>query len=60
MSEQTWSYIVYAIAASCIFAWFFHIFTCFEEGFWGFLIAGAMFFPIGILHGFYLIAQALT
>jgi hypothetical protein len=21
---------------------------------WGFLVAGAIFFPIGILHGFYL------
>jgi len=39
---------------ACIFAWFTHIFTCFAEGLWGFLIAGALLFPIGILHGFYL------
>jgi len=35
-------------------AWLTHIFTCFAEGLWGFLIAGALLFPIGILHGFYL------
>ena len=35
-------------------AWLNHIFTCFAHAMWGFLIAGALFFPIGILHGFYL------
>jgi hypothetical protein len=35
-------------------AWMTHIITCFSEGLWGFLIAGAIFFPIGIFHGFYL------
>ena len=38
----------------CFAAWLTHIFTCFAHGFWGFLVAGAIFFPIGILHGFYL------
>ncbi len=37
-----------------VLAWFNHIFTCFAQGLWGFLIAGALFFPIGIIHGFYL------
>jgi hypothetical protein len=37
-----------------LLAWLNHIFTCFSEGMWGFLIAGALFFPIGILHGIYL------
>ena len=37
-----------------VLAWFNHIFTCFAEGMWGFLIAGAIFFPIGILHGVWL------
>jgi len=37
-----------------IIAWFNHIFTCFSEGMWGFLIAGALFFPIGMLHGMWL------
>lgn len=34
--------------------WLTHIFTCFATEAWGFLIAGAIFFPVGILHGFYL------
>ena len=43
-----------AIGLSCVAAWFTHIFTCFADGLWGFLLAGAIFFPIGILHGFFL------
>lgn len=35
-------------------AWFTHLFYCFAESAWGFLIAGAVFFPIGIIHGVYL------
>jgi hypothetical protein len=35
-------------------AWLTHIFTCFSQGLWGFLIAGAIMFPIGIFHGIYL------
>ena len=43
-----------AITVIWILAWFTHLFTCFSEGMWGFLIAGAIFFPIGIIHGVYL------
>jgi hypothetical protein len=39
---------------ACIAAWLTHIFTCFSEGLWGFLIAGALFFPVGIIHGVWL------
>jgi hypothetical protein len=39
---------------ACIAAWLTHIFTCFSDGLWGFLIAGALLFPIGILHGAWL------
>ena len=31
--------------------WGNHLFVCFSEGRWGFLVAGALFFPIGIIHG---------
>ena len=31
--------------------WCQHLYTCFNEGLWGFLVAGAFFFPIGIIHG---------
>jgi hypothetical protein len=42
------------IGLACFFAWLTHVFTCFTDGLWGFLIAGALLFPIGILHGFFL------
>jgi hypothetical protein len=39
---------------ACVVAWFTHVIYCFGQLAWGFLIAGAVFFPVGILHGFYL------
>lgn len=35
-------------------AWLTHIFNCFATDSWGFLIAGAIFFPVGILHGIWI------
>jgi len=32
-------------------AWFTHVIVCLKAGAWGFLIAGALFFPIAIIHG---------
>ena len=32
-------------------AWFTHLFVCFSDDRWGFLIAGAIMFPIAIVHG---------
>lgn len=43
-----------AFFIACLAAWLTHIFTCFGHAMWGFLVAGALFFPIGILHGFFL------
>ena len=34
-----------------ISGWFTHLYVCFTEQAWGFLIAGALFFPIGSFHG---------
>ena len=31
--------------------WFTHIFVSLSDEQWGFLIAGAIFFPIAIVHG---------
>jgi len=36
---------------ACIGPWLTHIVFCLSTGKWGFLIAGAIFFPIGIIHG---------
>jgi hypothetical protein len=33
-------------------AWITHVIVCLSVGKWGFLLAGAIFFPIGIIHGF--------
>lgn len=32
-------------------AWLTHVITCLMHGLWGFLVAGALVFPIGIIHG---------
>jgi len=32
-------------------AWLTHVITCFSDERWGFLIAGALFFPVAIVHG---------
>jgi uncharacterized membrane protein len=31
--------------------WLTHLYVCFTEESWGFLIAGAIFFPVGFFHG---------
>lgn len=40
------------LMAAVVAAWITHIVVCLKGGLWGFLIAGAIFFPIGIIHGF--------
>ena len=32
-------------------AWLTHIVVCLSAAKWGFLIAGALFAPIGVIHG---------
>ena len=34
-----------------IATWLTHVIFCFQSGNWGFLIAGALFFPIANVHG---------
>ena len=34
-----------------LFAWLTHVIVCLKVGAWGFLIAGAIVFPIGVIHG---------
>lgn len=46
--EAEWAIlIVLALGA----AWLTHLVTCFQDERWGFLVAGAIFFPIAIVHG---------
>ena len=46
--------LILLIPTIFIVAWFTHLFYCFSHAAWGFLIAGAVFFPIGMIHGIYL------
>ena len=32
-------------------SWLTHVITCFSDERWGFLIAGALMFPVAIVHG---------
>ena len=32
-------------------AWVTHIVDCFQDGEWGFLLVGALFFPLAFSHG---------
>lgn len=41
----------YIFAGWIVSAWLTHIITCLGNGDWGFLIAGALFFPIAWIHG---------
>jgi hypothetical protein len=38
--------VVWAFAS-----WITHVIVCIKAGSWGFLIAGAIFAPIGMIHG---------
>ncbi len=46
--------VLIGLALICVVAWITHLVTCFTLGLWGFLIAGAIFFPIGVAHGVWL------
>jgi hypothetical protein len=39
------------IGLTMLGAWITHVYFCLSDGRWGFLIAGAIFFPIAIVHG---------
>lgn len=41
-----------AVAGLTIGTWLTHVVHCFQNGEWGFLIAGALMFPIANIHGF--------
>lgn len=46
------SIVVYLlIVLGSVTAWGTHVITCIQDGSWGFLIAGAIAFPVAIIHG---------
>lgn len=40
-----------SIVTWLIASWVTHIVICFKSASWGFLIAGAIFFPVAVGHG---------
>jgi hypothetical protein len=40
-----------ALLAILAGSWLTHIIVCIAQGAWGFLIAGALFFPVAWIHG---------
>lgn len=46
--ESEWILLVYCLL---IAAWITHVVTCFQDDRWGFLVAGALFFPVAVVHG---------
>jgi hypothetical protein len=43
--------MVLALLAASVAGWITHVVVCLKAGSWGFLIAGAIFAPIGVIHG---------
>lgn len=41
----------YILAIVGIAAWLTHVIVCLAAGAWGYLVAGAIMFPIAIIHG---------
>lgn len=41
----------YTLGLWVIAAWLTHVITCLTTGAWGFLIAGAIVFPVAVVHG---------
>jgi len=41
----------FALVVWIVASWLTHIVVCLKAGSWGFLIAGAIMFPIAVIHG---------
>ncbi len=50
-SKEDWMPIAIILIVISVSAWFTHLYVCFTDDRWGFLIAGAIMFPIAIFHG---------
>lgn len=49
--ERVMSYLGVVAGLVIIASWFTHIIVCLKAASWGFLIAGAIFFPVAVVHG---------
>lgn len=41
----------FILYAAMFAAWLTHVITCLSHATYGLLVAGALFFPVGIIHG---------
>jgi hypothetical protein len=51
LSENTTALATLAFGLFAFAGWCQHLYTCFTEHLTGFLIAGALFFPVAVVHG---------
>jgi hypothetical protein len=51
-SETIATIIIMMIPIIMLASWLTHVIVCIKSSLWGFLIAGAIFFPVGMVHGF--------
>lgn len=52
INQQTGNVLIGLLLFGAFFgAWLTHVIVSISEGAWGFLIAGAIFFPVAIVHG---------
>ena len=54
MSDYTKVLFAILLWVWLIGSWFTHVIHCFIDGAWGFLIAGALMFPVAVVHGTWL------
>jgi hypothetical protein len=51
MKDTIAGFLIVALIAWAPSAWVTHVIVCLSDEKWGFLIAGAIFFPVAIIHG---------
>jgi len=51
MRDLFYTLVLLVFSIGSLVAWVTHVATCLHDEAWGFLVAGAIFFPIGIFHG---------
>lgn len=52
MTEGAVVLLAIATAIASAAAWLTHVVVCIKASLWVFLLAGAICFPVGIVHGF--------
>jgi hypothetical protein len=51
MGEEMNYFFGFAFVAWMLGSWLTHVIVCINQSEWFFLIAGALFFPIALIHG---------